>query len=107
MPEKELRSDTLELSPLRKKILEKIVEDNIERVSYYHPKMQLGEELTKDYNKTIAVFNSLEQEGVVNLDPSLKFKKFSIMFMTFYTRCGYQVFRERAKEIYKSIKTEN
>ena len=104
MPEKRLRPDP---SELEKEILEEIVKKNIESVSYYHPEMQLGKELTKDYNKTIAVFNSLEDGGVVNLDPSLKFKRFSIMFMTFYTRCGYQVFRDKAKEMYKSIKMKN
>jgi len=107
MTKRELRLDTLELSPLRKKILEKIVKEGIEIVSYYHPEMQLGKELTKDYSKTIAVFNSLEDDGAVNLDPSLKFKRFSIMFIAFYTRCGYQVLQEKAKALYDSIKPEN
>lgn len=69
--------------------------------------MHLGKELTKNYAMAIDILSSFEHEfGITKLEPSLKFKR-HFLFFAIPTRCGYEIYQDKAKALYDSIKPKN
>ena len=81
-------------------IIEAIVNNSIEIISYKKPQIQLGSIVeNKSSDETLEAFRSLEDNfGVLDLDPALKFGRFS--------KCGYRVNLDKAKKLYDSYVKE-
>ena len=77
-------------------IVEYIIRNSVETISYHKPQMQLGSIVeNKGFDETSVALRSLESKfGVLSLDPTLKFGMFS--------KCGYRVNLDEAKKIYGS-----
>lgn len=81
-------------------ILQKIVEDSIEAVSYYNPRRQLGEVVRELSNEEILnILKPLEDRNILTLEPNLRFG-------FFHRRCGYSVNLKEAKKLYESYLEE-
>ena len=82
-------------------ILEVIVNNSVEAISYHKPQMQLTDVVKgKSPYETSEALRSLEKDfGVLALDPKLKFG--------FFSRCGYMVINlDQAKKLYDSYAKE-
>ncbi len=93
--------DEKKLTDSQAAIIEAIVNNSIETISYNKPQMQLGDVVKdKGYDETLDALGGLEKEfGVLSFDPILKFGLFNT--------CGYHVINlDRAKELYDSYSRE-
>ncbi|GAI80378.1 unnamed protein product [marine sediment metagenome] len=82
-------------------ILEVIVNNSVETISYHKPQIQLGSVVeNKSKDETAEALRSLENKfGVLALDPKLKFGPFN--------KCGYRVINlDQAKKLYDSYVRE-